>query len=79
MFEVDVLTQWVTDERGDNLIGVALDYPTPHGWTDITGQPDANIMPDPNLFVVRGRISEAQLDELEADARYVVLNSEAIL
>lgn len=78
LYEVRVLTHWQVTDNGNNEIGVALDYPTPHGWTDITSQPDANIPPTPNLFVAHGVITAEQLDALENDARYTVLLSEEV-
>jgi len=78
MYEVHVLTPWRV-ANGANEIAVALDYPTPYGWTDITGQPDASIPTTPNLFMAWGKIDAEQLDALEADARYVVMLSKEVV
>jgi hypothetical protein len=75
-YRCEVVTPWNTDMPGFNEQGVALDYPAV--WSDVTGQPDENLVPDPNVFVSRGEgLSDAQMTALEADARYVVLWSEA--
>ncbi|MFA5377711.1 MAG: hypothetical protein WC455_18315 [Dehalococcoidia bacterium] len=74
-YRCEVVTPWNTDTPGFNYQGTELDYPAI--WTDVTEQPDENLIPDPNAFVSRGeRLSEAQMTALEADTRYVVLWSE---
>lgn len=75
MIRCEVVTPW-RQVAGVNEMAVALDYPA--SWSDATGQPDENILPEPNVFVAHGEVSEAQMAALEADDRYVVLWSEPI-
>lgn len=78
-YRCEVLTPWAHDEeRAVNEQAVALDYPAT--WSDVTGQPDSNLIPDPNLLVSRGEgLSEAQMNALLADARYEVLWFEEVI
>src|SRR5690606_2344540 len=43
-------------------------------WTDVTAQVSGDMQEGVDVLVVRGRISEAQLQALQADARYPVLS-----
>lgn len=74
----EVLTEWqkignahrirlFEDYRGQILSG-----------SDTTGQPAANITPDPNAVIVEMVVSEATLDDIEADANTTVLSSEEV-
>ena len=45
-------------------------------WEDVTGQPSANLQPDPNLYVVRVECEASVLDAIEADGDYLVLIAE---
>lgn len=74
MVEVDVLTPWLLTEAGAYEFAVKDDYESPDGWTDITAQVSEDVLDGADVLVVRGRISEAQLQALQADARYPVLS-----
>jgi len=74
MYTIQVLTFWVAD--GTNTVDVVRRYAGT--WTDITGQPDANLIPEPNVVVWHGLVDEATLTVLEADPDIVVLNSEEV-
>ena len=77
MFSIEVLTFWVSD--GLNAVDVVRRYTEGEAaWTDITGQPDVNLIPDPNVVVWHGLVDEAMLTALEADVDVVVLNSEEV-
>lgn len=78
MVRAAVLTGW--SEIGPRKFRPAIveDYGLKE-WTDITGQPSANIMPEPNLFVLEIRCEPATLDAIEADGRYCVLIAEEVL
>ncbi|MCA9910814.1 MAG: hypothetical protein KC519_19295, partial [Anaerolineae bacterium] len=70
MYSVEVLTYWITDN--DNVAAVVQHYQADGvAWTDATGQVDANLLPDPNVVVWHGRVDEATLTALEADANVV--------
>ena len=45
---------------------------------DITGQPSANLQPDPNLYNVLVEVEESVLDAINADPDYLVLWQELI-
>ncbi|MCC6612890.1 MAG: hypothetical protein IT320_05380 [Anaerolineae bacterium] len=77
MYTIEVLTYWVDD--GNHITDIVRRYAaTGITWTDITGQPDANLIPDPNVVVWHGLVDEATLTALEADAEVIVLNSEEV-
>lgn len=75
-YRCEVLTPWFYDAtRNTNEQAIALDYPAV--WSDVTGQPDENIVPAPNVFISQGEgLTVAQMDALDTDANYVVLWSE---
>jgi hypothetical protein len=74
MHDITVLTDWLTDANG-NHIHVAELYPGE--WTDITGQPDEEITPTPNVFIAQGRISDATFTALAADSQFLILTDRA--
>jgi hypothetical protein len=76
-YRCEVITPWIYDaDRDTNEQAVSLDYPAV--WSDVTGQPDENLLPDPNVFISHGNgLSDAQMTALEADTNFVVLWSEA--
>lgn len=73
MPEVYALSEWTADDSGTRQVAIVDDYPTPFGWSDATGQADADILDGYDLCVVIGRISDAQWTALQADARYPAL------
>lgn len=73
MPDVYALSEWVADEGGTRRVVITDDYPTPFGWSDATGQADADILDGYDLCVVIGRISDAQWTALQADVRYPAL------
>jgi hypothetical protein len=75
MYAVEVVTRW-TESGGRREAEVVTRCPG--AWTDATGQPDANLNPDPNAVVWRGVVDAAVLDALEADADVLVLWSEGL-
>lgn len=74
MPDVWVLSAWAQDESGSKVPVVVTDYPTPLGWSDMTAQPDADIMAGLEQVVVVGRLTDDQLTALQSDARYAVLS-----
>jgi hypothetical protein len=77
IYTVNLVTRWQTDAAG-NRMQVAMDHPAAGvAFTDVTGQPDANLMPAPNALVVEAYpVNEALLSALEADPNVTVLWSE---
>ncbi len=70
-----VVTSWA-ESPGRRDMKVAMDYPA--CWSDVTGQPDTELVPDPNALVAYGKgLSEAQINALLADETAVVLWYEA--
>ena len=45
-------------------------------WTDVTGQPAAELLPDPNLYVIDAQLTSTVLANIGADSRFFVLWSE---
>jgi hypothetical protein len=59
----EVVTQWIVGD--DGVLRTAV---------DMTGQPDVNLVPDPNNVVVRGdHLADDQMSKLLANANAVVL------
>lgn len=78
-YRARVVSQW-QKSFGRNEMKVSLDHPWPGvAYTDVTGQPDANIPPAPNALVIEvDPLDDTQLAALEADAGCIVLWSEVI-
>lgn len=76
----EIITPWIGVGGGDDpkRPRLADDYVLRRS-TDVTHQPGENIVPTPNLYVVRAEMSDATLADIEADATYEVLWSEPIL
>ena len=45
-------------------------------WKDITGQPCAELPPDPNLYAIEADLTSQALSQVEADPRFYILWSE---
>ena len=45
-------------------------------WVDATGQPAAELPPDPNLLAIEAQLMQGVLASIEADTRFYVLWSE---
>ncbi len=45
-------------------------------YTDLTGQPNAQLIPSPNLLLVQVQVSPAVLAQIEANPTYLVVSSE---
>ena len=80
MLIAEIITPWVShlddpSPMPSNHPKLADDY-TLAGWEDVTGQPSGNIIPDPNLCIVKVRCEQAILTAIEADPDYEVLWSE---
>ena len=71
----EAVTRWVS-EPGRNDMEIALNYNG--AFTDTTGQPDANIAPDPNAFVVFFEVEDTTLEAMQKDANLVILWTEEI-
>ena len=76
-YRVRLVTRWLTS-AGRNRIQAAVDHPAPGvAWTDVTGQPDANLLPAPNALVVDAYpVDDALLVVLQADPNLQELWSE---
>ena len=56
--------------NGGNFPQAGADYHF-RSWTDATGAPAANLIPDPNLVLIEGWIDDAEYDRLQDDPIYV--------
>ena len=71
----EVMTPWI----GDGTPGVNPRRPLLKdtfglmNWRDVTGQPSADLPPDPNLYVVKIQCSEAVLDSIALDDRFLII------
>lgn len=71
----EAVTRWVS-EPDRNDMEIALNHNG--AFTDVTGQPDANIPPDPDAFVVFFEVKAATLAAMQNDANLVILWSEEV-
>ena len=74
--KAEVITRWGVYSDAETGISsnrpqLVMDYVIPK-WADVTGQPAANLAPDPNMYIIQIECDEATLDAIEADANYVV-------
>ena len=80
MWRAEVLTGWTgsgaEDDANRPRIGDAYALAK---WQDVTGQPPANIAPDPNQYVVLVECEADVLADIEADGEYLVLWSEEVV
>ena len=77
MFKVIAVTPWIVHD-GEHIAEIHVDYPA-FAFSDITWQPEENLTPEPNAFVVSGVCDQATLDAIEADSTYQILSSEEII
>ena len=78
MWNAEVVSGWQGDgvtERFRPVLGALLTLPG-EGFEDVTGQPSANLTPDPNVYIVRVRCEAETLDAIESDSRFLVLRCE---
>ena len=71
--KAEVLTAWVGDGvsiETANRPKLIDDYSVK--MEDVTGQPSANLHPDPNLYIVQIECDQATLDLIDADPNYVI-------
>lgn len=79
IYTVRLLTSWNTT-NGNNMQCV-LDHPAPGvAYTDVTGQPDANIPTSPNALVVEAYpVDDVLLADFDADPNLDVLLVDEVL
>lgn len=79
MYYCEVITRWVEHilDVVCREMDVALTYPG--AWSDATGQPDINLLPDPNALIASGVVDEKTLDTLQAEYGERVLIAERII
>ena len=89
-YQADVLTPWTTDADGANVVQLwgayrrtfdaagNIDRDGAYTSEDVTGTYGPHLPPTPNLCIVRIRCPETTLDDIEADADYLVLSSEEL-
>ena len=76
--KAQVITPWAGDGssiENANRPKVADDHNI-QTWTDVTGQPSANLQPNPNMYIVEITCDQTTLDAIESDNNYEVLWSE---
>ena len=74
MERAEVVTDWIgTGAQEDSNRPSLGDAFTLSKWEDITGQPAANIRPDPNAYVVYTEAETAVMDAIAADPNHVIL------
>lgn len=67
----ELVCRWVSTPGYNDMGPVAKGYRGT--FTDATGQPDANLPPDPNAFVVAFEVDDATAEALQKDADFAVL------
>lgn len=73
-----ILTPWVGNGQAPRTAyrPQLMDVYPVISYTDMTGQPTANIIPGVNLFAAQFELDAATLAAIEADSNYLVLWSE---
>lgn len=82
----EVLTPWTeafypdpeTGEVASDRFPLVTDEYTLAKWTDITGQPAANIVPQPNLVSILVEADETVIEQIAADSHFYVLWEEYV-
>ena len=77
-WQAEILSPWMVDASGQRSIQISRDYAGLTG-SDVTRQPVANIVPDPNMMAVLIECEAAILDDIEKDSNYLVLFAEEIV
>lgn len=80
MILFQVLTSWKLNETLDGKYlepGLVSDYLL-HSWSDVTGQPAENLLPEPNLLAIQAQASAETFAAILADPQYLVLWSKMI-
>ena len=80
MNRAEILTAWTGTgtEQDSYSPKITTDHPTIAKYEDITGQPSANLTPNPNNFSSLIECDDATLAAIEADNQYYVVWSEVI-
>jgi len=76
-WQSEIMSPWVVRADGVRVVRVTQDF-AGVTMSDTSGQPSANLTPNPNLMTCWVECEEAVLDAIEADADYLVLWSEEI-
>lgn len=77
-YDCEIVTYWTTGDEG-NVPAINALLSAGDGWSDTTGQPAENLVPDPNALIVRAQISAETLAAIEADPDHLVLWAEEIV
>lgn len=64
MMRLQIVTDWLFVD-GRNVSRAVNDYEGM--WYDVTGQPDANIVPAPNTVIFEGIVSDDVFADIQAD------------
>ena len=71
-----ILTAWIARDESDimsvNHPQLMDDYADIHPLMDVTQQPDTNLVPSPNLYIIEITCDQATLDLIDADPNYVI-------
>ncbi|MGD9156914.1 MAG: hypothetical protein PVG39_00780 [Desulfobacteraceae bacterium] len=72
--QAEVITSWIGDgsEENPNRPLIA-DHYSLDKWSDVTGQPSENLIPDPNSCVIFIECEDTMMDQIETDSNYFVL------
>lgn len=79
VIEADIVTPWTEDVFGGMQPLVCMSGYTVIEATDITNQPNANIIPEPNVCVWRIVVDTDTFAAIEADSNFSVLASREVL
>ena len=70
-YKIHVISEW-RKTPGRNDMAVAEDYPA--SWSDVTMQPDSDILAGLDVFVAEGVVTAQQLTAIQNDSGYVVVS-----
>ena len=76
MTRFQVLSPYILAADEHNWPQVAFQFAGQITWTDVTGIPNPNIIPAPNLVAVEITAPDSVYDQIAADPNYFILWSE---
>jgi len=80
MYKLQIVTPWIGTgaEEDSNRPAIGDEYAIKK-WEDVTGQPSANLHPEPNMYVVQAECEADVLKLIQVDAEYKIIWSEEII
>jgi hypothetical protein len=79
MYHTAIVTPWVGSGTAADPFRPLVAEVFAVAWSDLTGQPSADLRPSPNAYTVRVVAPLATIQAIAADSRFVVLWAEEVV